>query len=236
MRSSPRIEKSVAWFLFFNSKLSKFIWPRKAILDNFREYTWGQWGYDGESIGLGARRPTCQSGLCHQPPLHCLRETASSSWPLVPIHKTRGVGLVGLLRLHWGPRSVIPAVCCISWKTGWLTFGLGSTIWNHGECSIDEIWWSSTVRVKKMGETQQCCSNLSGCLWLWSLGPGSLCAPWPLVPSPSSSVQPLEWVVNSQWLSVQWLGGGGGGGESALNPVLVRMLWVAETKPWLELA
>ena len=157
--------------------------------------------------------------------------------PWVPIHKMRGVDLVGLLRLHWGPWSVIPAVCCISWKTGWLTFGPGSTIWNYGECSISEIWWSSTVRVKRMGEIQQCCSNLSGCLWLWSLGPGSLCAPWPLVPSSPSSVQPLEWVVdNSQWHSVQPLGGGGGGGESALNPVLVRMLWVEETKPWLKLA
>lgn len=68
--------------------------------------------------------------------------------PWVSIHKTRGVGLVGLLRLHWGPWSVIPAVCCISWKTGWLTFGPGSTIWDCGECSIDEIWWSGTVRVR----------------------------------------------------------------------------------------
>lgn len=56
-------------------------------------------------------------------------------------------------------------------------------------------------------------------------------------PNPSSScVQPLEWVGNSQWHSVQLLDGGGGGGESALNPVLVRMLLVAETKPWLKLA
>lgn len=68
-----------------------------------------------------------------------------------------------------------------------------------------------------------------------ALVPDSLGSMTPPPPHPKSflpNVQPLEWVVdNPQWHSVQLLDGGGGGGKSALNPVLVRMLLVAETKP-----
>lgn len=107
LRSSPRIEKSVAWF-FFNAKLSKFIWPWKAILDNLWEYTWGQWWYDGESTGLGARRPTCQYGLCHQPPLHCLKEISSSSWPLGPHSQNERCGL------SWPFKTPLGSMICNS--------------------------------------------------------------------------------------------------------------------------
>lgn len=75
----------------------------------------------------------------------------------------------------------------------------------------------------------------SSCLWMWRFSPGvpldSLPHSQPL-PGPSSCVQPLKWVVgNSPWHLAELPDRGGGGGEAALNLVLVRMLWVAETKP-----
>lgn len=61
-------------------------------------------------MGLGDRGPARQSRLCHKLPQHCLGEITSLPGPWLPMHKTRGVDLVGLLRLCRGQPPVIPAV------------------------------------------------------------------------------------------------------------------------------
>lgn len=101
--------------------------------------------------------------------------------------------------------------------------------------------WPNMFSVKRMVKMQWWCSSLFKLpwIWIWSHILDSSCiASLPSLPRfPLFHVWPLNWVADhSQWCLAQLLGGGGGGGESALNLILVRMLLVEETKPWLKLA